>query len=419
MNPINSNWRKKIQKFFIPLPEGSVENYIELMPMLAMVTLVMVGLYIMNIRVSTLAHDLLRLTAFTVLFFIHLLLYWMILNFIQSERRVLYYLIAQGTLAFVLVLISGNIYLAIGLYSAVSGTSVGMLGRGRLAFASVLSYIFLATLSILLLSDFDVLLDLSPVIIGAVSFSAFFAYMFQRLAVANERTHVLLQDLKTAHAQLAEYALEVENLTLTAERQRMARELHDTLSQGLAGLILQLEAADSHLDRGRAEKAHGIVRQSMSRARITLTDARGAIDNLRATQNPADLGQAVQEEIERFTASTNIHCSLELCELDTLSPQTAENALRAISEGLTNIARHAAASHVDVALTCDKQHLDILIRDNGVGFNPEEALGRAGHYGLLGLRERARLSGGSLTIESAPARGATLTIKLPLRDSHE
>ena len=84
-----------------------------------------------------------------------------------------------------------------------------------------------------------------------------------------QRPCELLAELETANRQLTEYAARVEDLTIAAERQRMARELHDTLSQGLAGLILQLEAADAHLAANRPERARGILEQSMEKARGT------------------------------------------------------------------------------------------------------------------------------------------------------
>jgi NarL family two-component system sensor histidine kinase YdfH len=239
--------------------------------------------------------------------------------------------------------------------------------------------------------------------------------LYTRQVQAREQTQLLLTELEEAHHQLAEYATRVEDLTLVAERQRLARELHDTLAQGLAGLILQLEAADSHLGSQNPEKAQAIVQQAMTRARATLADARRAIGDLRATAlAPADLNAAIRAEAERFTHTTGIPCALNLCEAGRISPQTAENALRTVSEGLMNIARHAQATAASLSLTCDEDHLWVEIHDNGVGFDPAGVVGHSGHFGLLGLRERARLLGGLLTIESQPSQGATLKIQLPL-----
>jgi len=85
-----------------------------------------------------------------------------------------------------------------------------------------------------------------------------------------------------------------------------------------------------------------------------------------------------------------------------------------VAEGLTNIARHAHASRAAVRITFDDRKLELVIQDDGVGFDPQAAEGQPGHYGLLGMRERARLAGGKLEITSAPHQGATLRVGLPL-----
>jgi NarL family two-component system sensor histidine kinase YdfH len=209
----------------------------------------------------------------------------------------------------------------------------------------------------------------------------------------------------------------VEDLTIANERQRMARELHDTLSQGLAGLILQLEAADAHLAGDRPERARGILQQSMEKARGTLAEARQAIDDLR---QPAerDLAEAVSQEAERFTDATGIPCE-PLIELAIEIPElVSETAIRAISESLTNVARHSRAKNVTLRLTGNDKGLEIEICDDGVGFDP--AAVEAGHYGLLGMRERVRLAGGSLEVRSEPGKGACILIRFPLEgDSHD
>jgi NarL family two-component system sensor histidine kinase YdfH len=127
----------------------------------------------------------------------------------------------------------------------------------------------------------------------------------------------------------------------------MARELHDTLAQGLAGLILQMEAAKAHLVNHREERALEIVAQAIGRARTSLADARSAIDHLRVeTRTPADLQLALEEEIERFTAATGIPCTAQLSSLSLVPEGCCEAIARSVAEGLLNIARHAQASQV-------------------------------------------------------------------------
>jgi len=408
----------KLQSLFIPPNEGFLDTFKEMIPIFLLITFVMAGLYALNISVGTVDYSPLRLSALTVLFLFHLLLYWMVLRFAQTERGAIRYLLFQGLLVFVIVLVSGNVSLSLGLFASISGTAVGTLGNKRLALMGVAFYIFLAIVNVLLLSNLVILTEMLPMFLGAVAFAAFFAYLFNRQVLAREQAQDLLSDLENAHQQLSEYALEVESLTLTNERQRMARELHDTLAQGLAGLILQLEAVDSHLSHGRSKKAQEIVQQAMGRARTTLADARHAIEDLRDPRfTPADLQTAIREEAERFSHTTGIDCQLQLCNPEGLSSSVAETVLRMVSEGLMNIARHAQATEVFVDLVCADLELSVQIRDNGVGFDVQSAVGQSGHYGLLGMRERARILGGSLSIESDSSRGTTLKLDIPLGES--
>lgn len=418
MKETNPTPRRGLRQYFLSDSENRVDEFKELIPIFILITVVMIGLYIQSIFVLPKPYTPVRVLLLTGLFFIHLLLYWMILNFVQTGRRALLYLLAQGVLASLIVLLSGNVYLVIGLFASLSGTLVGTLGRTRLTVLGLGLYLILAGVDVAVLSrNIELSGDYFFAFVAAVGFASFFAYLFYHQVAAREQAQTLLQELETAHTQLAEYANQVEQLTLTAERQRMARELHDTLAQGLAGLILQLEAADSHLAQNNITKAQTIIQQAMTRARTTLADARRAIGDLRETQTtPTDLNEAIRTEAERFRHATGIPCTLGLCQAPAISPQLAENILRAVSEGLMNAARHAQAREVLLTLSCDDQNIWIEIRDDGIGFDPQESLKRSGHYGLIGIRERARLYGGSLTIESQPSQGTTLKIQLPLAD---
>ncbi|MEZ4643647.1 MAG: sensor histidine kinase [Chloroflexota bacterium] len=240
-----------------------------------------------------------------------------------------------------------------------------------------------------------------------------FIVMYRRQSEAREESQHLLAELAATNRQLADYAAQVENLTLAAERQRMARELHDTLAQGVAGLILQLEAANNHLENGRFPRAQTIIQQSMRRARTTLADARAAIDDLRLDER--SLAETIQRHVDRFTQATGIPChlTLNLADETAVPPTIAEHAGRMISESLTNITRHAQANNVWLTVAQTAAHITIEVRDDGVGFDMETAV-RAGHYGLLGMRERARLVGGEFTIDSEPNKGSQLTIHLPM-----
>jgi NarL family two-component system sensor histidine kinase YdfH len=176
---------------------------------------------------------------------------------------------------------------------------------------------------------------------------------------------------------------------------------------------LQLEAIDSHLSRGNSAKAQAITQQAMGRARSTLADARRAIDDLRSGKLPeVDLETAVREEADRFTAATGISCDLAISLPAPLPESVRDNTLRIVAEALTNVAHYAQAQRVTVTIRPLDHALDVEVRDDGVGFDPAQV--GAGHYGLIGLRERTRLIGGTLNIESVPGRGTTLKVCLPL-----
>jgi NarL family two-component system sensor histidine kinase YdfH len=218
----------------------------------------------------------------------------------------------------------------------------------------------------------------------------------QQLA-ERQKAMELAESLESANAKLAASAAKIESLTLQNERQRMARELHDTLAQGVAGLVLQLEAVKAHLGANRTERAAAIVDQSLSRARSTLAESRAAIDDLRAA--PASLPEAIREKTERFTQATGIPCELEISINENRLPaETTSHTLNILNEALANVARHAQATQVDVKFSIQNQTLDMEIRDNGKGFDVNQET--SGHYGLLGMRERARLTSGNLIIES-------------------
>ncbi len=234
---------------------------------------------------------------------------------------------------------------------------------------------------------------------------------------ARQQTGGLLIKLDQAHRQLAVYAEQVEHLTVTAERARMARELHDTLAQGVAGLVLQLEALDSQIERGDDEQVAATLVQIKSRARAVLKTSREAIDDLRlGSDHRSMILNSIAEEADKFTALTGIVCTLSLPESLTLPTSTTEHTLRFVSEGLANITKHATASAVSVRVQVRERDILLEIQDNGIGFDPAQMMRRRGHYGLLGLQERARLVGGKFEIESAANAGTTLRLYLPKLD---
>ena len=227
-----------------------------------------------------------------------------------------------------------------------------------------------------------------------------------------ERAH---RELQAAHHELAASARQIETLTLLAERQRMARELHDTLLQGMAGIIMQLKVLAAQMDRQHYRQAQQALSQTLSSASTALEEARHAIHDLRAqTPRLEQFVASVEEEIAHFFQLTGIACHTRLDDLVHTPPQHCEQVLRVIGEGLSNVARHARARHVSVEAKVMERWLEITVQDDGQGFDPASSELHTGHYGLLGLRERAHLVGGSLSLSSTPGAGTTLRFRVPL-----
>ena len=227
-----------------------------------------------------------------------------------------------------------------------------------------------------------------------------------------EQAHM---ELQAAHSRLAASSRQIETLTLLTERQRMARELHDTLAQGIAGMIMQLEVTSAQMDRKNYLQAQHVLSQVLSCARTTLLDARHAITDLRSRTPRIDqFVESVQEEIAHFSQTTGIVCHAHLDDLILTPPQHCEHVLRVIGEGLSNVARHAQAQQVSVEARGVERWLEITVRDDGQGFDPANQELYTGHYGLLGLQERAHLVEGTLSLSSSEGEGTTLRFRVPL-----
>ena len=232
------------------------------------------------------------------------------------------------------------------------------------------------------------------------------------------------QNLNQVAAELQTLLADKAQIAVLAERERMARELHDTLAQGVAGLVLQLEAVKHHLAAGDIRESQMIVTEAGTQARDALRNARAAIDDLRnEAQFAPDFVTAVAQQAQTFSTTHDIACELNTQLPDSLwlPPTIALHAHRALAEMLTNVARHAQAATVWLHLRLADGCLQIEVVDDGVGFDVEklalsgaEAAVRPGHYGIIGLQERARLTGGHFAITSAPGRGTTMQLRLPL-----
>ena len=385
-------------------------------PFYVLVLLVLAGVFAVTLQNTPELRQPQRLIPFTALMLLHGALHWWSLRLSFHPRWIYPYFIIQTLTVLVMSIFSAGHGAILGLYLALAGEAVGVMEDLRRSTPLVAAILATAAVNYGIVLGWTSLPGWLALTVPMAFFVILYVAMFGRQIRGRQEAQRLLRELETAHRQLGEYAARVEELSRAAERQRMARELHDTLAQGLAGLILQLEAADAHLGRQEDDKAQSIIRQAMLRARATLADARRAIGQLRAEAlRPADLERAIRQEAERFSAATGIPCQVSIDLPAAIPEAVSENSLRAVSEALANAARHAQARHAWVDLAPDHDSLAVSIRDDGVGFEPAE-VETQGHYGLLGLRERARLAGGGLEVSSSRSQGTTVRLTLPLSE---
>jgi two-component system, NarL family, sensor histidine kinase YdfH len=335
----------------------------------------------------------------------HIGLYWLNIWLPKGPRWWALYYIAQTCLAVGLVLLThttSDLWISVlgSTIICLIGEALGWWGNSRVALLLGLFYVGLATaLLALLLDQAAFLVALANMLING-GFVVLLMALFNQQLIERQRATELAESLESANAKLAAYAGKIESLTLQTERQRMARELHDTLAQGVAGLVLQLEAVRAHLAASRPERAAAIVDQALARARSTLAESRAAIDDLRA--EGSRLPEALRASADRFSQATGIPCRVDLAgDLAAIDGDLAGHTISILGEALANIARHAQATEVTIRCGMRDGRLELEVCDNGRGFDTGESIG-VGHYGLLGMRERARLLAPSL------ARGATI-----------
>ncbi len=199
------------------------------------------------------------------------------------------------------------------------------------------------------------------------------------------------------------------------ERNRLARDIHDTLAQGLTAVALHLESAEALLDAGQRDEAvRRAVDQALTLTRANLEEARRSVLELRAAPlEGKSIAQALADLAHANTAKGGARVRLNMTGASRPLPAYIEAGLyRIVQEALQNIDRHASAHLVVIHLAIGADAVDCAITDDGRGFDPSAV--EIGHYGLVGLNERARLMGGTLRIESTPGLGTHLVLHVPL-----
>jgi two-component system NarL family sensor kinase len=198
------------------------------------------------------------------------------------------------------------------------------------------------------------------------------------------------------------------------ERNRLAREIHDTLAQGLAGIAFQLESAEALLDAGASlERVRDALAQALVQTRAGLDDARRSVMDLRAAPlEGRALTEALGDLVAEWAQENGVAAEFEIAGAQRALPSSTELGLfRIAQEALANVSRHAAAGHVKVELAHRSGSVSLSVEDDGRGFDTRRA--DDGHYGILGMNERAHLLGGRFRIKSSLGTGTRVEVEVP------
>jgi len=322
------------------------------------------------------------------------------------------YLTVQTLLIVVLTFLSPNTFSAVILLFMLSAEAAGNFPwRTAMAWVGIFT---LLTAGLLFTLGGVETLAFAPIYGGGYFFFAAFADQTRRAEEARRESRRLLEELQEAHRQLRVYADQVEELAVAKERNRLAREMHDTLGHRLTVAAVQLEAAERLIpsDPARAAQMIGTVREQV---RAALGELRQTVAALRTpTEAELPLPRALTRLADDFERATGITVHRSLPEtVPALPPAIHVTLYRAAQEALTNVQRHAEAQQVWLTLRVDDGVARLQVRDDGRGL-PSDAEEHG--FGLRGLRERASQLGGELRLESRPG-GTKLSLCLPLTDA--
>lgn len=265
-------------------------------------------------------------------------------------------------------------------------------------------------------SDSDAPLDLTSPIVWVFILTGLAAILLglwiSAIIGQSTRRRELIEELEATQAELA--AAERREGVLE-ERQRLAREIHDTLAQGFTSIVLHLEAADQALPDDMETLQHHLE-QARTTARHSLDQARRVVQDLRPDLlEQQSLPDAIARTAARFREETGLDVTSQTTGTPVpLHPEIEVTMLRATQEALNNIRKHAQASAVQVTLSYMGDTLILDVVDNGVGLAGASPSPFAGGYGLQAMEERVRQCGGEVALESEPGEGTTVAVTIPL-----
>ncbi|MDX1521148.1 MAG: sensor histidine kinase [Anaerolineae bacterium] len=223
----------------------------------------------------------------------------------------------------------------------------------------------------------------------------------------------LIEQLQAAQSELA--AAERREGILQ-ERERLAREIHDTLAQGFISIITHLEASEQNLSENVAQSHHHLT-QAKDMARRGVNQARRVVQDLRPeVLEKSPLPEAIERVVQGWAKQSGIQAQTTITGTHNhLHPEAETTLIRAVQEALANVQKHAQASSAQVTLSYMGDVLMLDVQDNGIGLDSAPPPSTGGGYGLTAMRQRVTQVGGSLTVESEPGEGTTVVVQVPIQ----
>jgi signal transduction histidine kinase len=259
----------------------------------------------------------------------------------------------------------------------------------------------------------------------AVLIASTIGLVMQAVSDQSDQRRVMIAQLRETGAKLAVLAEEKADLQarlltqareagVLGERQRMAREIHDTIAQGLAAILTQLEVADSVLADVPAARARLDTVRTL--ARDSLNDARRSVLALRpAPLDDAQLAAALRDVTAKWSATTGVTASVSVTgDPQPLHAEVEITLLRVAQEALANVGKHASAGRVGLTLSYMEDVVVLDVRDDGSGFTPAKTTSSAGGgFGLIAMRQRVTRLAGEFAVETAPGQGTGISATVP------
>ena len=328
----------------------------------------------------------------------------------NSEARAHIYLATQTALIIWGMLLYYELDFFAILFMPLGGQAMFILPR-RKSIMWVLVFSIAITIGQLTQFKFPYGLPFTFLYLAGLFFVASFSTTMLRTNEARIQSDQLLDELQQAHKKLQEYAGQTEELATAKERNRLARELHDSVAQTLYGLTLQAEAAARELKDGQTDTAAEQLREIRDSAQQSLQETRLLIFELRPPiLEQEGLASALRARLESVESRSGLKTQVNIKEVGRLS-SVVESGLYGISnEVLNNIMKHAHASEIKVSLEKSENRITLQIKDNGIGFDIKSAESHGG-LGLKGMKERAEQFGGDMSITSG-TNGTTIRVEV-------